>query len=292
MRFLVGFSTGGGTDTVARAVSVRLSESLGQQVVVDNRPGANGNIAAEIAAKAPPDGYTVLLISVSHAIGKPFYRKLAYDLERDFVPLMNMASVPHLVVVHPSLPVKTLKDLVALAKARPGQMSYASSGMGSPEQISGEILKSMTGIQMVHVPYKGGGPAAVDLVAGQVAVGFNTLPAAIPHIRNGRIKTLAVTDEKRSAALPDVPTSAEAGFPGYTMTNWFGGVLAVGTPKEIIVRLNSEMAKILQMPDVKERLAAVGADAVGGTPESFGALIKSEIAKYAKVVRDGGLQLD
>ena len=289
IRFLVGYAPGGGTDIMARAVAAKMAESLGQQVIVDNRPGANANLAAEIAAKMPADGYTVLMISVSHAISKPFYKKMGYDLERDFTPLAEISIVPQFVIVHPSLPVKTLQDLIALAKKQPGQIPFASSGDGSPEHIAAELLKSMAKIDMIHVPYKGGSPAALALISGEVAIGFNTAPVAIPHIKSGRVKALAVTGAKRNAALPDVPTVAESGVPGYAMNTWYGAVMPAGTPPAIVGKLNAEINKILKMPDVRERLAALGADPVGGSPEQFGAYIKSEVAKFTRVVRDAHL---
>ena len=289
IRFLVGYAPGGGTDIMARAVAAKLAESLGQQVIVDNRPGANANLAAEIAAKTPADGYTVLMISVSHAISKPFYKKMAYDLERDFTPLAEISIVPQFVIVHPSLPVKTLKDFIVLAKKQPGQIPFASSGDGSPEHIAAELLKGMAKIDMIHVPYKGGSPAALALISGEVAIGFNTAPVAIPHIKSGRVKALAVTGKERNAATPDVPTVAESGVPGYSMNTWYGAVMPAGTPVAIIAKLNAEINRILRLPDIRERFAALGADPVGGSPEQFGSTIKSEVAKFTKVVRDAHL---
>ncbi len=292
VRVLVGYAPGGGTDIMARAVALKLSESLGQQFVVDNRPGANANLAAELAAKAAPDGYTLLMISVSHAINKPIYRKLGYDIERDFVPVIEVSSVPQFVVVTAALPAKTLKELIALAKSRPGQVTYASSGDGSPEHIAGELFKSMAGIDLIHVPYKGGGPAAVAIISGETAVGFNTAPVAIPHIRNGRLRALAVTEERRNAALPEVPTVAEAALPGYAMTTWYGLVAPRGVPTDVISKLNAEINRILKLPDVRERFAALGADPVGGTPGEFGIYIKTEVAKFTKVAKERGIALE
>ena len=292
VRVLVGYAPGGGTDIMARAVSLKLSESLGSQFVVDNRPGANANLAAELAAKAQPDGYTLLMISVSHAISKPLYKKLGYDIERDFVPVIEVSSVPQLVVVTPSLPVKSVKELIALAKSRPGQVTYASSGEGSPEHIAGELFKSMAGVDLLHVPYKGGGPAAVAIIAGETAVGFNTAPVAIPHVKNGRLRVLAVTEDKRNPALPDVPTVAEAALPGYAMTTWYGLVAPAGVPREITARLNAEINKVLKLPAIRERFATLGADPVGGTAEQFGAYIKSEVAKFARLAKERQLALD
>ena len=228
IRFLVGYAPGGGTDIMARVVAAKLTDSLSQQVVVDNRPGANANLAAEIAAKATPDGHTVLMISVSHAISKPLYKKLGYDLVRDFTPLINISSVPMFVVVPPSSTAKSVADLIVLAKAKP--INYASSGDGSPEHIAAEMLKGMTKISMTHIAYKGGAPSAIALISGEVQAGFNTAPVAVPHIKAGRMRALAVTSAKRNPALPDVPTVAESGVAGYDMINWYGAVLPAKTP--------------------------------------------------------------
>ncbi len=292
VRILVGYAPGGGTDIMARAIAQKLSESLGNQFIVDNRPGANANLAAELAAKGPADGYTLLMISVSHAISKPLYRKLGYDIERDFVPVIEVSSVPQFVVVTPSLPVNNMKDLIALAKSRSGQLTYASSGEGSPEHIAGELLKSMAGVDLTHVPYKGGGPAALAVIGGETAVGFNTAPVAIPYVRSGRLKVVAVTEDKRNPALPNVPTVAESGLPGYAMTTWYGLVAKTGVARDIIARLNAEINRILKLPDVRERFATLGADPVGGTAEQFGSYIKSEVAKFARLARERGLHLD
>jgi len=288
IRFLVGYAPGGGTDIMARTVAAKLTDSLGQQVIVDNRPGANANLAAEIASKATPDGYTVMFISVSHAISKPLYKKLGYDLLRDFVPLVNIASVPMFVVVNPKQPQKNLAELITSAKS--GAINYASSGDGSPEHIAAELLKSMAKINMTHVPYKGGGPSAIALISGEVQLGFNTSPVAVPHIKSGRMRALAVTSAKRNPALPDVPTVDEAGVKGYDMIVWYGAIVPKGTPASAINRLNTDINKALKLPDVQQRLAALGADPLGGSAADFGAYIKTEIAKYTKVVVDGGLQ--
>jgi tripartite-type tricarboxylate transporter receptor subunit TctC len=292
VRILVGYAPGGGTDIMARAIAQKLSESLGQQFIVDNRPGANANLAADLASKASADGYTLLMISVSHAINKPLYKKLGYDIERDFVPVIEVSSVPQLVVVTPTLPVKTLKELIALAKSRPGQVTYASSGEGSPEHIAGELFKSMAGVDLVHVPYKGGGPAAIAIIGGETAVGFNTAPVAIPHVKSGRLKVLALTEDKRNAALPGVPTVAESGLAGYSMTTWYGLVAPAGVPREAVARLNTEVNRVLKLPDVRDRFATLGADPVGGSAEQFGAYIKSEVAKFARLAKERGLALE
>jgi len=288
IRFLVGYAPGGGTDTMARTVAAKLTDSLGQQVIVDNRPGANANLAAEIASKATPDGHTVMFISVSHAISKSLYKKLGYDLVRDFTPLINISSVPMFVVVPPSSSPKSVADVIALAKAKP--TNYASSGDGSPEHIAAELLKSMAKINMTHVPYKGGAPAAIALISGEVQVGFNTAPVAVPHIKSGKMRGIAVTSAKRNPALPDIPTVDESGVKGYDMINWYGAVLPAGTPAVAVNRLNTDINKALQLPDVRERLARLGADPLGGSAKGFGDYIKSEIAKYTKVVKDGKLQ--
>jgi len=288
IRFLVGFPPGGGTDIMARVVTAKLTESVGQQVIVDNRPGVNANLAAGIASRAMPDGYTVLMISLAHAVSKPLYRKLDYDLERDFTPLINIASVPMFVVVPPASAVKSLAELLALARSKP--INYASSGDGSPEHIAAELFKGLAKIDMTHVPYKGGAPSALALIAGEIQVGFNTAPVAVPHIRSGKMRALAVSSAKRNPALPEVPTVAEAGVPGYDIILWYGAVMPTGTPAAIVNRLNADINKALKLPDVQQRLAALGADPLGGTPAEFGAYIKSEVAKYTRVVREAKLQ--
>lgn len=288
IRFLVGYAPGGGTDIMARTVAAKLTEALGQQVLVDNRPGANANLAAEIASQATPDGYTVMFISVSHAISKPLYKKLGYDLVRDFTPLINISSVPMFVVVPPSSTPKTVADVVALAKSK--SINYASSGDGSPEHIAAEMFKGMTKTSITHVAYKGGAPSALALISGEVQLGFNTAPVAVPHIKSGKMRAIAVTSAKRNPALPDVPTVAESGVAAYDMINWYGAVVPTGTPAVAINRLNTDINKALKLPDVQQRLAALGADPLGGSAADFGAYIKAEIAKYTKVVRDSGLR--
>ena len=288
IRFLVGYAPGGGTDIMARVVGAKLTESLGQQLIVDNRPGANANLAEEIASKATPDGYTVLFISVSHAISKPLYKKLGYDLERDFTPLVNVSSVPMFLVVPPASTAKTVADVVALTKAKP--TNYASSGDGSPEHIAAEMFKSMTKTAMTHVAYKGGAPLALAVIGGEVPVAFSTAPVAVPHIKAGRLRAVAVSSARRNPALSDVPTVAESGVAGYDMINWYGTVVPAGTPAVAINRLNADINKALKLPDVQQRLAALGADPLGGSAAEFGTYIKSEIAKYTKVVVDGKLQ--
>ena len=292
IRFLVGYAPGGGTDVMARVIAAKLSESLKQQVIVDNRPGANANIAAKIAADSPGDGYTVLFMSVSHIMSKPVYSNLGYDIERDLTPITVVSNVSNVLTVNPALPARTVKEFIALAKARPGQLTYATSGIGSPEHFAGEMFRMMTKTDLISVPYKGGGPIAIDLVAGHVMSAFNTMPPIIPHIQSGRVRAIAVTMDKRAAVLPDVPTIAEAGVPGYAMSTWYGAVMPAKTPREIVIRLNQEMLKALALPDVKERLAALGADIVGSSPEETAAFFKTEIAKYTKVAHAANIHAE
>ena len=292
VRILVGYAPGGGTDIMARAIGVKLTDTLKQQFVIENRPGANANIAAKVAADAPADGYTILFMSVAHIMSKPVYKNLGYDIERDFVPITVVTNVPNVLCLHPSLPVKNVKELIALAKAKPGTLTYATSGVGSPEHFAGEMFKMMTGTDMLPIPYKGGAPLAVDLVGGQVMLAFNTAPPIMPHIQSGRVRAIAVTMDKRVGALPNVPTIAESGVPGYQMSTWYGAVIQAKTPREIVVKLNQEMIKALALPDIKERMAGLGADVVGNTPEEAAALIKLEVAKYTKVANAAHISAD
>ena len=293
VRLVVGFAPGGGTDILARLIAQKLTVAFGEQVVVDNRPGANGNLAAEIVSKTPADGHTLLIMSVQYAISKSLYRNLSYDLEKDFTGICDVAFVPQVVAVHPSLPVKSVKELVALAKSKPGQIAYASSGNGSVEQMAGEMLKNAAKIDLVHVPYKGGGPAAIDLVAGHVFVGFGTVPSVLQFIKDGRVRVLAVTSENRVAVLPEVPTVAESAIPGYAMSTWYGIVAPAGTPLPVVAQLNREIAKVIAEPQIREKFLSLGADPLGRmTPDQFGAYIRSEVAKYGKVVRDNNLRVE
>ena len=291
IRILVGYAPGGGTDVMARAVAAKLTESLKQQVIVDNRPGANGNIAGKMAADAPADGYTILFMSVAHIMSKPVYRNLGYDIERDLTPITVVSNVSNVLTVHPSLPVKTVKDVIALAKSKPGEITYATAGVGSPEHFAGEMFKMMTKTNLLAIPYKGGGPIAIDLVAGHVMTSFSTMPPIIPHIRSGRVRAVAVTTEKRAAVLPDVPAIAES-VPGYAMSTWYGAVAPVRTPREIIVRLNQEMLKALALPDIRERMASLGADVVGSSPEETAAIFRADLAKYTRVTKEAGIRAD
>jgi tripartite-type tricarboxylate transporter receptor subunit TctC len=291
VRILVGFAPGGGTDIMARSVGAKISESLKQQFVVENRPGANANIAAKLAADAAPDGYTVLFMSVAHIMSKPVYSKLGYDIERDLAPITVVSNVPNVLAVHPSLPVKTVKDVIALAKSRPGELTYGTSGVASPEHFAGEMFKMMTGTNLLMIPYKGGGPLAVDLVGGQIVSAFNTMPPIIPHVRAGRVKAIAVTMDKRAAVLPDVPTIAET-VPGYAMSTWYGAMVPAKTPREIVLKLNQAMLQALSTPDIKERLASLGAEIVASSPEQTAAFFKTELAKYTKVAKAANIRGD
>ena len=290
VRFIVPSSAGGGTDIIARAISQKLSEALGQQFVVDNRPGAGQMIGIELAARSPADGHTLLMTASTLAINPIMYKKVAYDPVRDFAPITQAASLPNVLVVHPSLPVKTLAELIALAKREPGKIAYASAGIGTSPHMSVALLEHLAGIDMVHVPYKGTGPGVIDVLAGQVKVMTPNVLTALPHIKSGRLRALAVTSGKRSDALPDVPTIAEAGVPGYESVQWYGVLAPAGTPRDVVQRLYMEIAKALRSGDVRERLAADGAEPVGSTPEQFAAFIRAEIDKWAKVAKAAGIK--
>ncbi|MBI3916114.1 MAG: tripartite tricarboxylate transporter substrate binding protein [Betaproteobacteria bacterium] len=292
VRFILPFPPGGGTDALARAMGNRLSEALGQQIVIDNRPGAGANIGAELAAKAPPDGHTLFMMTSTHAINVTLYRNLGYSLVKDFAPVSLLGSTAMVVVVHPSIPAKSVKELIALAKARPGQISHSSSGTGSITQLAAELFKDKTGVNMLHIPYKGGGPSVIALVSGEAAVGFTTTPSCITQIKAGRLRGLAITTAKRSPFLPHLPTVAEAGVPGYDAEVWYGMLVPSGTPREIIARLHTESVKAMQFPDVKSRLDATGLVAIGSNPEKLGAYIGGEIDKWGKVVKALALRVD
>jgi len=291
VRILVGFAPGGGTDIMARVLGAKMTESVKQQFIIENRPGANANLAAKLAAEAPADGYTILFMSVAHIMSKPVYKNLGYDIERDLTPITVVSEVSNVLAAHPSLPAKTVKELIVLARSKPGELTYATSGVGSPEHFAGEMFKMMTKTNLLPVPYKGGGPIAIDLMAGHVITSFSTMPPIIPHIRAGRVKAIAVTKDKRAAVLPDVPTIAET-VPGYAMSTWYGAVAPAKTPREIVVRLNQEMLKALAAADVKERLASLGADIVATSPEETAAIFKADIAKYTKVAKAAKIQAD
>jgi tripartite-type tricarboxylate transporter receptor subunit TctC len=289
IRLLVGFAPGGGTDTTARAISQKLTTALGQQVIVDNRPGVSGNIAAEITANAVPDGYTLLLSSIAAlAINSSLMKKMPFDPIRDLAPVTRAADSTNFLVVHPSVPAKSVKELIALAKAKP--LNCGSSGIGGAGHLALELFNLQAGTKIVHVPYKGGGPAIVDLLAGNINLIFATGASSINHVKAGKIRALAVTTAKRSALAPELPTVAEAALPGFEANNWNGFVVPAKTPRPIIDRLNKELRAALLQPDVKEFLFNQGLDAAPGTPEEFGAYIKSETAKWAKVIKVAGIK--
>jgi tripartite-type tricarboxylate transporter receptor subunit TctC len=291
VRILVGFAPGGGTDIMARVIAAKLGESMKHQFIVENRPGANANLAAKLAAEAPGDGYTLLFMSVAHIMSKPVYKNLGYDIERDLTPITVVSSVPNVLCVSPALPAHTVKELITLAKSKPGELTYATSGVGSPEHFAGEMFKMMTKTNLLMVPYKGGGPIAIDLVAGHVMSAFSTMPPIIPHIRANRVRAIAVTTEMRADVLPGVPTVAET-VPGYVMSTWYGAVAPVKTPREIVQRLNQEMVKALAIPEVKEKLAALGADVVATTPEETTAIFKADLAKFTKVAHAANIRAE
>ncbi len=290
VRVVVPSSAGGGTDIVARILAPDLSKRLGQQVIVDNRPGAGTMIGIEVAAKSAPDGYTLLMGLSTLAINSALYKKVPYDPVRDFAPITQVASSASIIVVHPSVPVKTVKELVAFARARPGQMNYASAGTGTYPHMTMELFLSMSKLKMVHIPYKGTAPAMIDMVAGHTSVMAATVLTGMPQIRAGRLRPLGITSLTRSSVAPEIPTIAEAGLPGYESVQWYGLLAPAQTPKEIINRLHAELTRILQQPDIKERFAGDGADPVGNTPEQFARFIQSELVKWAKVAREAGIK--
>jgi len=292
IRWIVPWPPGGGADVLSRVLSPHLSEALKQQIVIDNRGGAAGNIGAEIAAKSPPDGYTIVFAySGTHSINPSVYRKMPFK-ESDFAPIIQLASVPQVLVVHPSLPVKTVKELVALAKKRPGELTYGSSGSGAFNHLTGALFSTMTGTQLTHVPYKGGGPAAVALLSGEITMILGEPASIVGFVKAGRVRGIAVTGAKRAPALPELPTIAEAGVAGYEATSWNGMLAPVGTPADIIKRLNAEFNRIIGTPDMKKRMLDNGYEPVGGPPERFGELIRAEIAKWAPVVVAAGVRVD
>ena len=288
VRVIVPFSPGGPADFQVRLLAPRLTEAWGQQIIVDNRGGANGIIAFELGAKADPDGHTLILITAGFTINATLYPKLPYDSRRDFAGVTQLASGPGIVVVHPSLPARSVKELVALAKSRPGQIIYMSAGVGAPSHLAVELLKTMTGINMIHVPYKGIAPGIVDLLAGQVQVSIPTILAGLTHAKAGRLRALATTGANRAPAAPDLPTMPQAGFPGYEAANWFGMVVPAKTPPAIITRLNQDFARALNTPDVREKMLTQGMEPVSKTPEAFSKYIQSEITKWAGVVKTSG----
>ena len=290
VRIIVPYAAGGNTDITARAVGSKLGEVFHQQVIVDNRPGGGTNIGSELGARAAPDGYTLFMGGASNAINMTLYAKPPYDTLRDFAPISLCVKGANVLSVHPSLPAKNLRGLIALAKAKPGQLNFASSGLGSSNQMAGELFKMMAGLNIVHVPYKGNAPALTDTVAGHVEMMFSGVPALLPHIHSGRLRAIAIGSLKRFSALPEVPTFDESGIKGYEATTWFGLMAPIKTPREIVARLNAEVDKILKSPDLQTRFINDGLEPIGGTQEEFDQFIRAEIEKYAKVIRAAGLK--
>jgi tripartite-type tricarboxylate transporter receptor subunit TctC len=292
IRFLVPFAPGGGNDVVARLIGGKLSEAWNQQIVVDNRGGAGGNIAAEIVAHSAPDGYTIFLFNSANAIAPSLYRSVRFDPLKDFEPVILISTSPFVLVVHPSMPAHSVKELIALAKAKPKGYVYASGGNGSSTHLAAEQFKQMAGIDMVHVPYKGAGPAFVDLLAGQVTLYFSSIPPALPYVKSGRVRALAISSERRSQLWPDLPTISEAGLPGYESGASYGLVTPARAPAVVVRKLNAEVSRILSEPDVRSRLASQGMDIAAGTPQDFARFMKAEIAKWARVIKASGARVD
>ncbi len=289
IRIVTPYPPGGGVDNVARIYAPRLAQALGQQVVIDPRPGASGIIGAETVARSAPDGYTLLHDATAHSVN-PSLRKLPYDTLKDFTPITLLVVNPNLLLVHPSLPVKTVRDMIALAKARPAQITFGSSGIGSAQHMAGELFKYMAKIDLVHVPYKGGGAVYADLIGGHIQAYFGNMASSLPHAKGGKLKGIAVTSAKRSASAPEFPTFAESGVPGYEVYEWNGLFGPAGMPKEIVARINTEMGRILAAADVKERFFALGAEAAPGTPEQHGEYVRAEVAKWQKVISAMGIR--
>lgn len=286
IRMIVGFAPGGGTDVTARAVVQELSEALNQRIVIDNRPGANGVIGAEVTAKSPADGYTILMVNNGHTVNPGMYRKLPYDTLRDFAPVTLVANLPNVLVTHPSLPPKTFPEFVRFAKARRGAISYGSGGYGASSHLAMELLKKTAGIDVIHVPYKSGGQSTAAILTGDVAVSFNTIPSAVPHIKAGRLRALGVSSPQRSASMPEVPAIAEMGYPGFSASGLAGLVAPAGTPAEAIERLHAAVVKVIRLPAMRDRFITLGMDAVGDTPAEFGQFIRTDMEKWTKLVRE------
>ena len=293
IRIVVPYTAGGGTDIVARIIAQKLGEAWGQQVIADNRPGASGMIAGEIVSKSPPDGYTLIMgYTGDVAINQSLFKKMTFDPVKNFTPVALAATAPMLFVVHPSVPATNVKQVIALAKARPGQLVYASAGVGQPGHLAFELLQHSAKIQLTHVPYKGGAPAVTDLVGGHVMMFFSGIMPAIPHVRSGKLRAIAVSTSKRSPVAPEVPTMIEAGMPGFDLPTWYGVLAPAGTPRDVVTKLSTEVTRAISLPDVKERLLREGADPAPSTPEQFAQFIQSEVAKYASIIREANVRAD
>ena len=292
VRWVVPYPPGGGTDVIARIVQERMATALGQQVVIENKGGAGGSVGTEIVAKAAPDGYTVLFTLSSHTINPAIYPKLNFDTVKDFEPVGTVASLPQILVANPKVPANTLAELTALAKAKPGEFAYASVGNGSPGHLAGEMFKLRAGVQMTHIPYRGGGPAVTDVMGGQVPLLWVSIPAAAQFVKTGKLKALAVSTLKRTPAFPEVPTVHESGYPDFEVDSWYAMFVPAKTPKPVIERLNKALNTVLAEPLIRERLLAQGADAVGGTPEALGRVVAAELPKWAKLAKDASIKAD
>jgi tripartite-type tricarboxylate transporter receptor subunit TctC len=289
---IVPFPPGGTTDVLARSLAEKLSQSLGQTVIVENKPGAGATLGADYVVKSKPDGYTLLIGAVHHTIASSVYKKLPYDFQRDLAPITTIALVPNVLVVNASTPVKTVADLVKLAKAEPGKLTYGSNGNGTAQHLIGTQFQNLTGTEIIHIPYKGSGPLASDLIGGQITMSFDTITPVLPHIKVGKLRPLAVTTAKRSAALPDVPTLEEAGLKGFNIGTWFGVLAPAATPKDIVARLNTEMVKVIQSPEFRKRMDEIGAEPIGNSTDQMAAQIKGETEKFAKLVKDAKVTID
>ena len=286
IRVIDAYPPGGSTDVVARIIAAKFQEGTGQPWIIDNRPGAQGIIGSEVVARSAPDGYTLLMFTGSHTVHPSIYPKMPYELLRDFAPVTLTSATTNILVVHPTVPAKSVKELIAIARSKPGVLNYSSAGTGSTTHMAMELFKSMARVDFVHIPYKGAAPAVLDLVGGHVDLMFAPLPVMLPHIKSGRVRPIAVSTGKRSGALPDIPTVAESGLAGYEATNAVGVLAPAATPRDIIVKLNAEIVRILRLPDVRDRLLGLGAEPVGNSPEQFAAWLKEDIARWAKIVKD------
>jgi tripartite-type tricarboxylate transporter receptor subunit TctC len=293
IRLIVPYPPGGTADMLARTLGQEMAETLGQQIIIDNRPGAGGNIGADLAAKAAPDGYTILMGTVAtHAINPNLYSQMPYDAAKDFAPIVLVATLPNLLVVNPSLPARNVKELIALAKAKPGELAFASAGNGTSQHLSGELFKKMTGVDMIHIPYKGSAPAVTDLVGGQVHLMFDNIPSSLPQVRAGKLRALAVTGPRRSPVLPDLPTLSEAGLPGFSITSWFALFAPAGTPAKILIRLNKEAGKAIASKELRQQWMAQGIESAGGSAEQLAAFRRIEAPRWEKIIADSGARVE